>query len=222
MGMSQTSLETNWTEYYKNPSPVTGVTRGLTQKLLVDLFKRSLTIQDKAQLSVCELGGANSCFAEGLIESGMCSQYDIIDKNEFGVSLFKEKDFPTAIPIAAYEQDLIKPLKPEIRKKYDLCFSVGLIEHFEPEGTKEIIKKHFDLVTEGGLVLISFPTPTLQYRMTRKLMEKAGVWAFPDERPLKMREVEDVCLSYGRKLDSFIFKMIPLTQGFVLAQKTKV
>ncbi len=217
--MPNSSLETNWTEYYKNPSSVTVVTRGLTQKLLADMFKRGTTILNKEQLSVCELGGANSCFVDGLIDSNMCSQYDVVDKNEFGLQLFREKNFKNGVSAQAIEQDLIQPLTADIQKNYDLCFSVGLIEHFNPQGTKEIIKKHFDLVTEGGLVLISFPTPTLQYRLTRKLMEKAGVWGFPDERPLEMLEVEDDCLSYGRKLDSFIFRMLPLTQGFVLAQK---
>jgi D-lactate dehydrogenase len=38
-------------------------------------------------------------------------------------------------------------------------FSVGLVEHFGPEGTRKAIQTHFDLLWEGVYAIVSFPTP---------------------------------------------------------------
>jgi predicted SAM-dependent methyltransferase len=48
----------------------------------------------------------------------------------------------------------------------DICFSVGLIEHFTEEDLPRVVSAHFDVVRPGGLVVISFPTPTCS-RSTR-------------------------------------------------------
>lgn len=59
----------------------------------------------------------------------------------FGVEKFK-----------VYRADFNK-WKP--KKKYDLVFSLGFIEHFD--NPEEIVKKHIDLVKKGGVVIIEIP-----------------------------------------------------------------
>jgi len=57
----------------------------------------------------------------------------------------------------------------------------------ECQGTA--VQAHLDAAKLGGYILITFPTPTLLYRIIRKAAEILGVWKFHDERPLKAAEV---------------------------------
>ncbi len=63
----------------------------------------------------------------------------------------------------------------------DVVFSIGLIEHFDPAGTRQAIEAHFALLKPGGYAIISYPTPTWLYRAARTLTEAAGLWKFHDE-----------------------------------------
>ena len=58
--------------------------------------------------------------------------------------------------------------------KVDAVFSVGLIEHFDRSGTREAVLAHLRLLDDGGVAIISYPTPTLLYRAARSVTE---VWA---------------------------------------------
>jgi len=101
----------------------------------------------------------------------------------------------------------------------DVVFSVGLIEHSDPEGTARAIRAHFARVKPGGLVILTFPTPTWLYRMVCGLAEWAGVWAFPDERPLDLAEVTAEVARYGDLLDVRVNGQTVLTQGIVSARR---
>jgi SAM-dependent methyltransferase len=79
----------------------------------------------------------------------------------------------------------------------DIVFSVGLVEHFNPAQTREAVLAHFNLLKPGGVAIITFPTPTALYRLARRLIEMAGMWKFPDERPLRPREVIDAIVQRG-------------------------
>jgi cyclopropane fatty-acyl-phospholipid synthase-like methyltransferase len=94
----------------------------------------------------------------------------------------------------------------------DVVFSVGLIEHFTPEGTMEVARRHFACVKGNGIVIITAPTPTWLYRMTRGAAEQIGVWQFPDERPLSPQEILRSGEGLGSPLLSRTLWPIILTQ----------
>jgi hypothetical protein len=68
-------------------------------------------------------------------------------------------------------------------------------------------------------VIITFPTPTLLYRVTRGLAEMFGIWQFPDERPLKPAEVRAAVGERGEVLMTKILWPLILTQGIVVVRK---
>ena len=84
-----------------------------------------------------------------------------------------------------------------------------------------MIKKHFIAAKKGGVVIITYPTPTISYRITRKILEILSLWEFHDERPLKAKEVEDVALKYGEIVEKSINRLIPLSQGIIVCIKNK-
>ena len=133
---------------------------------------------------IIELGGGNSCFAQDLVDKCKVNieSYSIVDNCSVAVERF----IMMRLSGEAYLADLTSDsVLTEIDKEYDVVFSVGLIEHFRGLDIEKIIANHFQLCKTGGMVLISVPTPTVQYCFIRKCMEILKVWQFPDEKPIQ-------------------------------------
>ena len=101
----------------------------------------------------------------------------------------------------------------------DVVFSIGLVEHFDVERTHQAVLAHFDVLRPGGTAIITFPTPTLLYRITRSLIETAGMWKFPDERPLQPPEVIAAIRERADILSQKTLWPLILTQHMVVARK---
>ena len=198
--------KTDWDNYYNNPSGFSKYTRLYTQNWLITQIKN----YSKDAIDLAEFGGGNSCFHDAILESCNILTYTIYDNNAVGIKKFKEKYFSNHIS-EAIESDLLKKEIVE-KNKYDIVMSVGLIEHFDEIGTKEIVKKHFDAVKSGGIVIITAPTPTMLYKIIRKSAESLHVWTFHDERPLKPDEMKKSVEGLGKIVNEKLLWAIGLTQ----------
>lgn len=206
---------TDWDSYYTKKRGLFSLTRRITARVLRSLF--SLYGDDKPG-SVVELGGANSCFFNMLHEAYPAAAYVVVDNNALGLRKFMESHAgcDTCRAVAA---DVLHMDRTDIGG--DVVYSVGLIEHFTPEGTSRAIRAHFRLVREGGLVIMTFPSPTPLYRLTRSFLELIGKWAFFDERPLPLETVVAEVRQYGEVLRQGYNPWILLTQGFVAVRATR-
>ncbi|AGA92151.1 hypothetical protein Thimo_3488 [Thioflavicoccus mobilis 8321] len=202
---------TDWDCYYAKPAATAHLTRRLTERRLLALLRTALG--QREALSVCELGGANSCFAAAFLEALPIRSYRIIDTNARGLALLATR-FGDDARVTWEHGDVLTP-DPAHAGRYDLVYSVGLIEHFDPVGTRRGIATHLDYCRPGGLVLMTFPTPTRLYRGLRALLEAASLWDFPDERPLGFDEVLGSLAGRGELLHRSINWPILLTQGLV-------
>lgn len=138
-----------------------------------------------------------------------------MDNCLLAVERFQKKD----IKGESFLQDLTEDVDNKLEKKYDLVFSVGLIEHFRGNEIQRLIRTHFKLCKKDGIIIISVPTPTAQYRIIRKVMEYAGVWRFPDEKPLCYTDIKDIIERYGKIEEWTINYKLPLTQMIIIARK---
>lgn len=206
---------TDWTRYYEKPFITAYVTRRITGHILVNMLAKA---GFPAGGSIIELGGGNSSFCDTLMDRFHARMYCIVDSNPRGVELFREKhpgpDNET-ISSDIFELDFAS-IEPA-----DLVLSIGLIEHFPEERRKETIRRHFELAKPGGLVLITFPVPTLSYRIIRRAAEMLGIWRFPDERPIQLEDAVALCAEHGEVITKRLNRAILLTQGIVLARKDK-
>lgn len=209
------ALKTDWDAYYDAPGAFTGITRRITTRRLLECLRRYPG--PFAEARVLELGGANSCFHDAVRAALAPAAYEIVDSNRRGLDHFAARHpdlagtrLTCADARAVYPEGTVADA--------DLCFSVGLIEHFDEPGTRELIRCHFRAVRDGGLVVIFFPTPTWLYRTIRRTAEALGVWAFPDERPLELREVMREAERHGRVIFTDVNWWIGLTQGIVVAE----
>ena len=127
-------------------------------------------------MSVIEFGGGNSYFFRSIVDALPVERYEVVDSNQKTLGLFEQQARRVpALTTAAHCVDLL--VETPSLAPADVVFSVGLIEHFSPEETREVVQRHFDCVKKGGIVII---TPTWLYRLTRFAAEQIGVWKFPD------------------------------------------
>jgi SAM-dependent methyltransferase len=205
-----TTEKTDWDAYYKRPMPTAAMTRKITTRKLLRSLREQL---GKREVSVCELGGANSCFIDDFLSLPSVVRYHVIDLNEYGVDLLRQR-FDDDARVTAELADATAITHGA--GTHDVVYSVGLIEHFDSTTTARCIVSHFNLCRPGGTVLITFPTPTLPYRLIRGAAESVGIWAFPDERPLQFREVMQTCSEHGKIVHHSTNWWIGLTQGYVV------
>jgi SAM-dependent methyltransferase len=201
---------TDWDSYYKSRKNNLNFFRKITlhylNKFIARYCKNNVSI-------VAELGGASSCFSDYFINTYDIEKYYIIDNSKVGINKTVIDQSKVIIPIL----DDILSIKSI--DNIDLVISVGLIEHFDVVNTAKCIKSHFDLLKKGGFVLLTFPTPTLLYRLIRSISQFLNLWVFHDERPLLKQEVFNQILLYGDILDNKTNWFIGLTQEIVIAQK---
>ena len=203
---------TDWNYYYQNPTFVSNLTRQITTKKILLYLEKSFKKTDS--FLICELGGANSCFVDKILKKFPKCEYIIIDNNVYGLNLLKDKNYSA---LKFFNINLING--KNINIKADFVFSVGLIEHFNVRDTKKVILQHFKLCKKQGNVLITFPTNTWLYKLSRNFITLIGKWIFWDERPLTFKEVENSVNKKAKILHAQINWWIFLTQGIIFSEK---
>lgn len=209
--------QTDWDAYYRHVPVTARLTRRYTTNVLTMLMRGMSKPDSSAQPVVVEFGGANSCFFESLQRAVNPANYYVIDTNEYGLQLLRERAAPGAVHLLNESV-----LDVRTRLQADVVFSVGLIEHFAPADTRRAVLSHFALLRPGGHAILTFPTPTLLYRMTRTLLELGGLWKFPDERPLHRDEVVAAIGESGEVIHERILWPLILTQRLLVIRKRTV
>ncbi len=204
--------ETDWNAYYSSPYPTAMFSRRITGHILVRYIQKYRRLLEDTVIA--ELGGADSCFYPEIRRKIAPRVYHILDKNQLGLDRFSQQNHDSTVIL--HQVDL---LDFSLNLQVDLVFSVGLIEHFGVVDTRSAIKAHFDILKPGGICILSFPTPTLLYRIARRASEISGMWIFHDERPLEHREVFPTVCQFGAVLDKTIIWPIILTQEMLVIQK---
>ncbi|MCX7044705.1 MAG: GtrA family protein [Candidatus Sumerlaeota bacterium] len=207
----KSEVATDWDSYYRQPVTTARFSRRITAGRLVGLIKR---FSPEPHPRIVELGGGNSFFIETCKRQIAPQSYCVIDNNQLGLDLLAEL-YKEDGSISVVNGDVLGTL-PNMNA--DIVMSVGLIEHFDRDGTKRAIQNHFRLLRPGGLAIILFPTPTLLYRATRFCAEMFGLWRFPDERPLRADEVLPAIRETADVLYMKINWLIFLTQMIIVAR----
>jgi putative flippase GtrA/SAM-dependent methyltransferase len=211
-----TGRATDWNAYYAHVAPTAKLTRRYTTSRLLHAIRTHASAANRdGRLAIVEIGGANSCFLDPILAGVGCRSYDVVDTNEYGLSLLAGK-LKSGSVLRLHQQSV---LELKMQAQADLVFSVGLIEHFDPAETRKAVQAHFDVLRPGGVAIISFPTPTLLYRITRKLIELLGMWKFHDERPLMLQEVTASVEQCGDVLRTKTLWPLLLTQELLVARK---
>jgi SAM-dependent methyltransferase len=204
---------TDWADYYRRPGTGTRFSRFWVGRRLLDIIRFALGAAGVlGPLSVVEYGGANSCFLPSILASLPVRRYTIVDTNPLGLMLTRQRWAGHTV-VEAREGDVLAELPEDLRA--DLVFSVGLIEHFDAAGTAQALHTHLQATRPGGVCLLSYPTPTLLYRVARRIAELTGQWRFHDERPLRLEEIKPTVDAYGSLITTQLIWPIIFTQQMI-------
>lgn len=206
--------QTDWDSYYKKPYRTAGITRRFMLARLLFLVRKF--VPPAPNFIIGEIGGANSCFIDGIIDNLPIKEYHVVDNNAYGLELLLNNNSYRS-KVIVHNSDI---LNMQENNKYDVVFSVGLIEHFDTNGTAAAIEAHFNQLKRGGILIITFPTPTLLYKISRKISEILGLWIFYDERPLHVEEVFKTAKVYGDLLYKEILWRQVFTQQIMVFKST--
>jgi hypothetical protein len=213
---SRGTLErTDWDRYYESVPATAHLSRRYTSSVLLGLIDRFLPVRPGRRAEIVEFGGANSCFLQQILDHVHPAVYTVVDTNEYGLSLLAGK-FSQETPVRLKHANV---LDEPIACEADLVFSIGLVEHFDTEGTRKAVVSHFEALRSGGLAIISFPTPTILYRTARRSLEAARMWQFPDERPLLSSEVSGIAREHGEIVFAKTLWPLVLTQHILAVRK---
>lgn len=206
-------VATDWDRYHTSTPFRAKLTRKYTESVIVRMMRQFGGLRGTD--SIVEIGGANSCFLDRIMAEFHPGAYHVVDSNRFGLDLLRRR-LDNRRNIILHTADC-RSLNFDLQA--DVVFSVGLIEHFEPAGTRRAVRAHFDLLKQGGIAIISYPTPTFLYRVARFLCEGMGLWKFPDERPLDREEVVESLKDCGNVLFEKTLWPLIFTQHMMVVQK---
>lgn len=208
------SETTNWDEYYAKVPFTAHFTRKYTGARLVSLLRKIIDAERGSHPVLVEIGGANSCFVEQIQQVLKPRRYYVIDTNLYGLRLLENRIREGSVCLL---NENVLDLHTKLEA--DVVFSVGLIEHFNPPETRRAVLAHFELLRPGGYAVLSFPTPTILYRVARSVCEIAGLWKFPDERPLDREEVLGVVKDCGQLIHEELLWPLVFTQQLLIVRK---
>jgi SAM-dependent methyltransferase len=174
------AARTNWEEYYRRPVATAGWSRGIMSRMLASTVQRFAP--PERPLDVLELGGGNSCFLVPMMGTGRIATYTVLDNSPEGMRLARERFAPLYGDRVRYVEE--DAFRAALDRRFDLVYSVGLIEHFSEEDLRRLVRLHRDWAADNGLVIVAVPTPTIFYRLIRGAAELFGMWRFPDEVPI--------------------------------------
>ena len=206
---------TDWSQYYQHRFPFSRFTHIITRRLLTRILGQCSLPNTGVFV---ELGGANSTFYSAWRRQLPGWQLFLIDKVGSIEEAFLDatgRDDRTTLLNA----DVLVEPPQALVESADCVVSVGLVEHFVPGDTARAIDYHFALAKPGGIVIITFPTPTFLYRWLRATLEAFNFWPFPDERPLAFSEVVERMQRHGCIITRKLNWKIGATQGVLVSRK---
>jgi hypothetical protein len=209
------SPTTDWNQYYASTPFTARLTRKYTAAVLLSVLKRYAGLGASDSKTLVELGGANSCFLNSILNELHPRAYHVVDTNQCGLNLLQGK-IKQGQNVLLHWGDV---LNLSLNVQANAVVSVGLIEHFDPAGTRKAILGHLDLLHPGGCAIISFPTPTALYRVARFLAEQLGLWRFPDERPLQPQEIRETIRDRGEVVFEKTLWPLVFTQHIMVIRK---
>lgn len=133
---------------------------------------------------ILELGSGTGELSGGLAFNGF--KPTLVDFSrtslDFSIQVFTALNLDITKRAVFSEADVTKRL-PFSDNTFDMVFSSGLLEHFNPTEQNHIISESFRITKTSVLTLVPF-AGSFPYRLGKYLQEKEGTWKWGKEDPM--------------------------------------
>jgi len=166
-----------------------------------------------ADLQVIELGAGSGTYAALLAQRG--AHVTILDYSD--KALQRGRDFFDRNELSAQfvKQDALA-LPPELRNRFDVALSFGLIEHFPGDQRRQIVQAHFDVLKPGGMAFMSVPNKYCPpYRLFKFVAQRTGRWIFGEEYPASHSELLSLAKRCGAEKATVLGGSLPASFDFI-------
>ena len=151
MKESKLTGQTFWEDYWEGKPGKRGWKKiNMARKELFKTFDQFLPATKG--LTILEIGGAKGEFLLYFARHFEYKAYSL-DYSRVGNEQTLETFSNARLPVEVFERDLFGDNSD--LPKFDIVYSLGLIEHFDDPGS--VVEKHLDFLNPGGILLLGVP-----------------------------------------------------------------
>ena len=138
-------------------------------------------------LRIIELGAGRGEMSLLMAQEG--ANITLIDESEYALKeamkLYKKYN----CKVNLLQRDIFNIKKGN----FDIALSFGLAEHFKGEKRFEVFNKHYDLIKENGLIILSVPNSRcFPYQIYKFLTQLLRLWKYGIEISYSIKELEEI------------------------------
>jgi 2-polyprenyl-3-methyl-5-hydroxy-6-metoxy-1,4-benzoquinol methylase len=170
-------METDWTKHWNMD---TDTSKSMWGWRITHAYRKLLENVKMNDVKILELGSGSGFNSLNLARMFNAKEVTLVDSNEKAIDISKRMFKGSKIKVNFLLKDA---LKLNIKEKFDIVHSEGLIEHFYGDRQVEIFKKHISLCKDDGVTAIFAPQENINYRTFRWLYKSMGKWIW-DEKPV--------------------------------------
>lgn len=186
-------------ERIKLPVEIREETAKHTTRQIIKIVSQTLPRKD--HLKILEIGGSPGKWLAYFKKN---YRYDIyaIDYSEIGCTKMKENFDVLNLEATIYRCNILTDDLSNL-PRFDIVYSMGFIEHFRDLNT--ILKKHLELIGEGGILMIGVPNFA---GVTRFVLKKTA------PRIFSTHNLQAMDIKNWRILEEK-YRLIPLFKGYI-------
>ena len=177
------------------------------RRLHVDCLEDLLGNFDCRGGSTLELGCGTGLDSVGLHERLGCSSGVLVDFCPEAVSIARTNARGRDLEVVRSHV-----LDFATDRRFDVTFSVGLVEHFRGETLLRVLRKHGEFLRPHGRALVLAPLRGWLWPLVRLLNSFSGI----REEPPTKREIREVCLNAGFSVQSIKTYLFGIWVGALL------
>lgn len=138
-------------------------------------------------LRTIELGSGRGDLSALLAERG--AEVTLLDANTTALDQARWRFDRLGLDAAYVQGDMFEP-PSSLVGSFDVALSSGVIEHFTRAERTHAIRAHYDVLTSGGLAVVSVPhAACVPYRIWKLYLELRRRWPYGFEEPYGHREL---------------------------------
>ena len=186
-------METDWTEHWNMNN---GISWDMWTWRIAHAYKKLLKNIKLNDVRILELGSGSGTNSLELAKIFNVKEITLVDSNEKALEVSKKTFRNSGLNVNYLKRDV---LKLNLKEKFDIVHSEGLIEHFYDKKRSLIFKKHIDMCNKGGLMLIFAPYENINYKIFRLIYKTINKWIW-DEIPVSREQLHNLCNEFRLRI----------------------